>query len=52
MDFYEGYVDETYHDMKDELGRYPTDDELNERLSADGFACYCKSCESLNRLAA
>lgn len=52
MDFYEGYEDEVWDDLKEELGREPKTEEFNERLSADGFAAYCQSCESWNRIAA
>ena len=52
MDFYEGYVEEVYGDMKEQLGREPENEEVEAQLSPDGFAAYCQSCEAWQRIAA
>ena len=50
MDFYEGYEDELYHDLKEQLGREPSDNEFDSSLSALGFSAYCQSCEAWRRI--
>jgi len=52
MDFYDGYADEVYYDMREELGDDVSCEESYERQSAEGFAYYCQNCEAWTRIAA